>query len=156
MTAAQRKRLKRGDVLALHASGRLGYLHYIGKHSEYGEAVLVSPKLWDRQMTVASEIFSGGYVTFYPATAAIAHHLVEVVGHLPPSILPRRFRRPGAIAGSHVKTWIIEDGVKEVVKVKLSEDELRLPIATIWNHEYLVERLEEGWNPVDEQGEGES
>jgi hypothetical protein len=49
-----------------------------------------------------------------------------------------------------VDSWIIEDASGEVTKAKLSEEELRLPIAAIWNHELLVQRLAEGWTPVEE------
>lgn len=148
--ATQRKRVKAGDVLQLKAGNRFAYLHYIGKHPEYGDAVLVSPQLHERQMAVTGDVFSSGYITFYPVTAAVAQQLVNIVGNLPPPALPRRFRRPGAISGRRVKTWIIEDDTGEVVRAKLSEEELRLPIASIWNHEYLVQRIVEGWSPAHE------
>lgn len=148
--ATQRTRVKVGDVLQLRAGDRFACLHYIGKHPEYGDAVLVSPKLQERQVSVTSENFAGGYVAFYPAAAAAAQGLVEVIAHLPSPSLPDRLRRAGARSGRRVDTWIIEDGAREVVKVTLSEDELRLPIAAIWNHELLVQRIAEGWNPTNE------
>lgn len=148
--ATQRKRVKAGDVLELKAGDRFAYLHYIGKHPEYGDAVLVNPRLRERQASVTGENFSGGYVAFYPVTAAVAQGLVDVVAHLPPPNLPERLRRAGARSGRRVDTWIIEDGSREVVKAKLSEEELRLPIAAIWNHELLVQRIAEGWNPTQE------
>jgi hypothetical protein len=148
--ATQRARVKAGDVLRLRAGERFAYLHYIGKHPEYGDAVLVSPKLHELQASVASAIFAGGYVIFYPAAAAVAQGLVEVVAHLPPPSLPERLRRAGARSGRRVDTWIIEGGAREVVKAKLSEEDLRLPIAAIWNHELLVQRIAEGWNPMNE------
>lgn len=148
--ATQRKRVKAGDVLELKAGNRFAYLHYLGKHPEYGDAVLVSRRLQDRQAAVTGENFSAGYVAFYPVTAAVAQGLVEVVAHLPPPDLPERLRRAGARSGRRVDTWIIEDGSREVVKAKLSEEELRLPIAAIWNHELLVQRIDEDWNPEHE------
>lgn len=148
--APQRTRVKGGDVLQLRAGDRFAYLHYIGKHPEYGDAVLVSPGLQERQTSVARENFVSGYVAFYPAAAGVAQGLVEVVAHLPPPNLPERLRRAGARSGRRVDTWIIEDGSREVVRTKLSEDELRLPIAAIWNHELLVQRIAEGWNPMNE------
>lgn len=148
--ATQRTRVKAGDVLQLRAGERFAYVHYIGKHPEYGDAVLVSPKLHEPQASVASAIFAGGYVAFYPAAAAVAQGLLEVVAHLPPPSLPERLRRAGARSGRRVETWIIEGGDREVVKAKLSEEDLRLPIAAIWNHELLVQRIAEGWNPMHE------
>jgi hypothetical protein len=109
--------------------------------------VLVNPVLGERP---SGQAFSGGYVAFYPVTAAVAQRLVEVVDHLTPPQLPQRLRRPGARSGLRVTTWIIENGTGEIVKSKLSEDDLLLPIAVIWNHELLTQRVLEGWNPMHE------
>jgi hypothetical protein len=144
------KRAKVGDVLELEAGNRFAYLHYIGKHPEYGDAVLVNPRLQERQTSVTANIFSDAYVAFYPVTAAVSQGLVEVVTHLPPPTLPNRLRRAGARSGRRVDTWVIEDGSREVVKAKLTDEELRLPIAAIWNHELLVQRIAEGWIPAQE------
>ena len=146
----RRKRVKAGDVLELKVGDRFAYLHYIGRHSEYGDAVLVKRELYDQQMPPADVRFAGEYVAFYPVTAAVAHGLVEIVAHLPPPQLPERLRRAGVRSGRRVRTWIIESSSGEVVKTHLSEEELRLPIAAIWNHELLVQRIAEGWNPADE------
>lgn len=150
MMPAQRKRVKVGDVLQLKVEGRFAYLHFIGTHPEYGGAVVVNPQFREEPATVSSGYFSGGYVTFYPVTAAVAQGLVEVVAHLPPSSLPERLRRAGARSGRHVVTWVIETGSGEVVRTRLSDEERRLPIAAIWNHELLVQRIAEGWNPAQE------
>jgi hypothetical protein len=148
--AAKPKRAKPGDVLQLNTPKGFAYLQYVGRHSEYGDAVLVNPKLGVRPEVFTSQAFSGGYLVFYPATAAVARGLVAVVDHLAPLSLPQRLRRPGARSGQHIATWIIEDGTAETVKSKLSEDDLRLPIAVIWNHELLTQRVLEGWNPLHE------
>lgn len=148
--ATQRKRAKAGDVLELKAGDRFAYLHFVGKHPEYGDAVVVNPGLREQPETVSAEFFANGYVTFYPVAAAVAQGLVEVVAHLPPPKLPERLRRAGARSGRHVDTWIIETGSGDVVKAKLSDEELRLPIAAIWNHELLVQRIAEGWTPAQE------
>jgi hypothetical protein len=150
MMATQRKRAKAGDVLEVKVGDRFAYLQYIGKHPHYGEAMLVSPMLHDRKSTVTNDLLSGAYATFYPVTAAIAQRLVEVVGHIAPTSLPPRFRRPGAMSGRRITTWIVEGEAGEQVRSKLTEDELQLPIASIWNHEYLVQRLQEGWSPSQE------
>lgn len=143
----QRKRVRVGDVLEVKVGDRFAYVQYIGKHPRYGEALLVPPTLHDRKTVVTNDLLLGPYTTFYPVSAAVAQRLVEVVGHLEPASLPRRFRRPGAVSGQRVETWIVESETGEQVKSKLTEDELQLSIASIWNHEYLVERLQEGWTP---------
>jgi hypothetical protein len=137
-------------VLELEAGGRFAYFHYIGKHPDYGDTVLVNPRLQERQASVTADIFSGAYVAFYPVTAAVSQGLVDVVAHLLPPNLPNRLRRAGARSGRRIDTWIIEDGSREVVKANLSDEERRLPIAAIWNHELLVQRIVEGWTPMQE------
>jgi len=144
------RRVQPGDVLEVAASGGLVYLCYVGKHSEYGDAVEVCPV----EQTTPPEHFEGlfrsAYVAFYPATAAVARGLANVVGRATCPEMPRTLRRPGARSGLTVKTWIIEDGRGESVKQQLSSDELRLPIAVIWNHELLLERVRAGWRPERE------
>lgn len=137
-------------MLEVPVGTRFAYLHYLGKHTHYGDAVLVGPKLQDTKVTVDAALFSGGYVTFYPVVAAVTQELVSIVGYLPPMPLPKRFRRPGAIVGRQVKTWIVDSDTGDAIKSQLSEDDLRLPIASIWNHEYLIQRIAEGWDPLQE------
>lgn len=145
---SSRNRLREGDVLEAKVSDQFAYFQYIGKHAHYGEAILVNSVLHSHRPAVTDDLLAGGYVTFYPVGAAIRHELVEVVGHLKSIGLPRRFRRPGAMSGRHVKTWIIEDEAGEQMKCQLTTDDLQLPIASIWNHEYLIQRIQEGWSPL--------
>jgi hypothetical protein len=148
--ATQRKRVKPGDVLELKAGDHFAYLHYIGSHPQYGDAVLVSPHLLEQRASIPSEYFTDGYLAFYPAATSVAQGLVTVVARMPPPKLPERLRRAGARSGRHVDTWIIESASGEVVKATLSVEDLRLPIAAIWNHELLIQRIVEGWNPAHE------
>jgi regulator of RNase E activity RraB len=138
------KRAKAGDVLRLSTPKGFAYLQYIGRHPVYGDAVLVSPKLSEH---VDDQTFLNGYVTFYPLQVAVARRFVEVVDHWEPPELPQCVRRAGATRGTEVITWTIKDGINETIKQTLSEQELKLPIAEIWNHEFLVHRILEGWNP---------
>jgi hypothetical protein len=149
MTSAKaRKRLTIGDVLAVQAGDRLAYVQYIGSHPEYGDAILVSPMLHERAVPVTSDLFADGYVTFYPAKAAANQRLVELIDNLPSPPLPDRLRRAGKRSGGRVDTWIIEDSKRETAKSRFSNDERKLPIAAIWNHALLVQRLVERWDPT--------
>lgn len=140
-----------GAVLEVLVDVRFAYMQYIARHTLYGDAVFVGSKLYNEKAIIKSDLFLEGYFTFYPVKAAVKHKLISVVGHLPSASLPKRFRRPGAIVGRQVKTWIIDDDDGGLtVKSSLSEDDLRLPIASIWNHEYLVHRLAENWDPLQE------
>jgi hypothetical protein len=141
-------------VLEIHIGDHFAYLHYIGRHPHYGDAVLVSPVVHQRRTSVTADVFSDSYVAFYPVAAAVSQGLVVVVAHWLPPSLPIRLRRAGVRSGHRVETWIIEDGAQEVVKSVLSDDDLQLPIAAIWNHELLVQRIAQGWIPAHEGGDG--
>ena len=130
---------------------RLRYLQYLGRHPYYGDTVLVSPKLFTESREPTADAFVGGYIAFYPVRAAVAQDLVSVVGSLSPlENIPERIRRAGARSGTRVTTWIIEDATAETLKTQLSEEELQLPIGSIWSHEALVFRINTGWTPASE------
>lgn len=148
----RRPKLKPGDILEITAGHRFAYLHYVGRHEFYGDAVVVKPQLQARVSSMPDDYFSDGYVTFYPATAAIAEGLATVAGHLPAPRMPERFRRPGALSGPRVITWLIDDGLPKrnpIVRTELTDEELRLPLATVWGHPYLIDRVAQGWTPAN-------
>lgn len=143
----QGKRPKPGDVLELQVPGGLAYLHFIGRHPDYGDSVMVSPRIYSTPMTPGPQLFEGGYVAFYPVTVAVKEDFVRVTGSLSVGEVPKRLRRRGVRAGRRPGVWIIEDESGEVVRDRLSAEELRLPIASIWNHEMLIHQIVEGWRP---------
>lgn len=144
------KRLKIGDVLEIGAASGLVYVQYLGKHPEYGDAIAVCSMEHSRRPVVAPDLFRNGYVIFYPANAAVSQNLARVVGNLPAADVPTRLRRPGVRSEAGVETWIIEDESGEHVKRTLSADERQMPLAVIWNHEMLLQRISEGWRPERE------
>ena len=147
---AMPKRARPGDVAEVQSSGRRIYLHYLGKHPRLGDSVVVDSTMHvARPEMITAELFRDGYVTFYPLRAAVSQGLAEIVGHVVSAArVPFRLRRPGAIIGRQIVTWVLEDASgPEIVKKSLSDDELRIPIAAIWNHEFLLQRVSEGWRP---------
>lgn len=126
---------------------RFGYVQFLGEHREYGDAILVSPVLYDRQAHFATGFFSSGYVTFYPAAVSVSNKLVEVVAQSSPPSLPKRFRRPKAERDGAVESWVIEGGWRDVVRQNLTDEERKLPIAGVWNHEFLRAQIAKGWTP---------
>jgi hypothetical protein len=145
--AIMRKRLVGGEILEVPVGDRFGYVQFLGEHREYGDAVLVSPTLHDRQAHFPTGFFSKGYVTFYPAANSVSRKLVEVVAQSSPPSLPKRFRRPKAERDGAVESWVIEGGWRKVVRQTLSEEERKLPIADVWQHEFLRDRIAKGWTP---------
>jgi hypothetical protein len=142
-----RKRLVGGEILEVPVGNRFGYVQFLGDHPEYGDAILVSPKLHDRVARFATGFFSSGYVTFYPAAVSVSNKLVEVVAQSSPPRLPKRFRRPRSEVDGAVESWVIEGGWRDVVRQNLSDEERKLPIAGVWNHEFLRSQIANGWTP---------
>ncbi|MEX2112559.1 MAG: hypothetical protein WD845_05200 [Pirellulales bacterium] len=99
-------------------------------------------------------IDKAGYLTFYPARAAVSQGLTQVVAssQLPHSIsIPHRYRRVGARSrDGKVLTWIIVDDGRETLRHTLNESERKLPIAAIWNHQMLCDRIDDQWFPESE------
>lgn len=141
------KRTRPGDILTTETADGSIFLHYVGTHPNYGDAVLVCPTLHREPVTPSAELFRSAYLTFYPVRAALAKDLVRVVGAARPPKVPLRLRRAGYRSGTTISNWIIESPNGELLRWELSPEELALPIASIWNHEFLVERVRLGWRP---------
>jgi hypothetical protein len=142
--------IRPGDILEITAPKGTAYIQFIGVHEEYGDAILVEPRLYTTPVANMASLFQDGYVSFYPARLAAKKTMARVIGHSSPPRMPDRLRRPGARHGRTIETWVIEEGRDEQVRKQLTSQELNLPIAAIWNHEFLIERIAEGWRPTHE------
>jgi hypothetical protein len=144
------KRVKAGDVLELARRDSTAYVQYLGRHSDYGDVILVCPRLQRRRPTMNADLFRDGFVVFYPVSAAVAQGLAQVIGAMPSPGLPRRYRRAGVIdKDGRVLTWMIEDGAREELREQLTAEDRKLPVVRIWNHEMLFHSLEQGLRPED-------
>ncbi|HSP81465.1 MAG TPA: ribonuclease E inhibitor RraB [Myxococcaceae bacterium] len=153
--ASSRKRARLGDLLEVSTPRGLAYVQYVGKHPKYGTAIRVLPGFFEvRPRDWSSLVAREGYFTFYPVSVAISEGAVEIVANQAIATryeLPSRFRRPGwRTKEGKVTTWLICEGARESLRTELSEEERHLFIASIWNHEFLVERLVEEWHPTQE------
>ncbi len=151
----RRQSLKPGDVLEVSCGRRLAYIQYVGKQPEYGDTVFVYPTLFERRPADLKCLHAvAGYLTFYPAGRAVRQGLAEVAGAcpLPPGLqVPSVYRREGVTdREGKVLAWIIVRDGRETVRRRLTASERKLPIASIWNHEYLVDRIVEDWRPEQE------
>ena len=146
-----RKRLLGGEILELPIGNRFGYVQFLGEHREYGDAILVNPKLHDRQAHFPKGFFSGAYVTFYAANAAVSGKVAEVVAQSTPPAVPKRFRRASVtLDDGTVDKWVIEGGWRDVVRETLSEEERGLPIAEICSLQILGRHITSGWTPAND------
>lgn len=155
--ASSRKRARLGDILEVSTPRGLAYVQYVGKHPEYGAAIRVLPGFFQSRPTDWNALLAQeGYFTFYPVGAAVAQQVVEVAANqpIPPGReLPTRFRREGwTTPEGRVTTWFICDGEQETRKESLSAEDLKLFIASGWNHAYLVDRIVEEWRPEQDDG----
>lgn len=149
------KKARVGDVLEVQVPAGFAYVQYLGKHPGYGDVIRVLPGVHAEQVTDFSALVAAeGYCTFYPATAFVARGFTRVVhsGPLPAGVgVPTTWRRVGARAPSgEIRTWVIEAPGEQIVRKELTDSERQLPIAAIWDHEYLVQSLSEGWSPAQE------
>jgi hypothetical protein len=147
--------LKPGDILEVSCKSGVAYVHYVGKHRDYGDTIFVYPEVFRRQPNeLASLDGRAGYITFYPAGAAVRQGLAKIVGStpLPPGVqVPDVFRREAATSRTgEVTSWIVVRDGREALKRNLTAGEKQLPIASVWNHEYLVDRIVERWHPEQE------
>jgi len=141
-------RLRPGDVLEINVPSGKGYVMFIGKHPKYAHAISISPHVYAERPPLSDTLFEDSYVHFYPAQRAVSHKLATIVGHLNPQPMPSIWRRNGAMTGNHTETWLIDypDGRTTMTKA-LREEQRKIPIAGICNHEYLVEMIVRGWRP---------
>jgi hypothetical protein len=49
-----------------------------------------------------------------------------------------------------VESWVIEGGWRDIVKNKLSDEERKMPIANVLNHEQLSSQIAKGWTPEND------
>jgi hypothetical protein len=153
------RRLRSGDVLEVEfpkvpspelafPDGGFGYLTYVGKSQEYGDAVRVRPGVLYERPAITEDLFKDSYVIFYLANAALRYKLVTVVGQLAPVPMPTVFRRRGGIArGGKVLNWFIDDENGTTSTEVLTDAQRLLPIAAMWNHEALLFDISREWRP---------
>ncbi|HEX5751227.1 MAG TPA: ribonuclease E inhibitor RraB [Archangium sp.] len=154
----RRKRVRPGDVLEVRTPRGLAYVHYTGRHREYGDAIRVLPGFFASRPADFMALVDPpeAYFTFYPAGAAVSQGLVEIAAEHPVprgEVFPSVYRRECASnREGRVLAWLICEGRRETLVRELSEVQRRLPIASIWNHEALVYYLTQEWRPEQDIG----
>lgn len=145
-----------GLVLEIKTSAGLAYFQYVSRHPEYGELIRVLPGVFRTRPEDAESLALKEelYAVFFPVAAALRHGIVSKVGR---GVIPsgkwknRKMRRPGARAkGGRILTWVIEGDEDSEVVNELTADQLKLPMAVIWNDTMLKERVADRWRPEDE------
>jgi hypothetical protein len=142
-----------GDVLEIAFPRGFAYIAYAGRHDSLGDAVWVVPRVYATPTRAWESVFGDkGYFAFYPAHAAVRHKLVKKVDYSTHAIrlLPSQRRSiTSKDENGKAASWLITEGNVRTPRrdEDLSEDERMLPIASIWNHEYLLDAIAEEWMP---------
>ena len=157
-------RLRAGDVIEVQADFTKWFLCYLGRDELLGDTTWVVPQPYALDAPLECRIFAGeGYYAFYPATTALRRGMVRKVGFCAEGmrVLPRLFRFGSPFdREGEPRTWRIAEaaqiGVPFVIRTSLSADEALIPQASIWNHEFLLNRLRANWHPRQEASDSSS
>lgn len=146
-------RLKSGDVLEVACESGYAYMVFIGRHEHLGHVVRVIPTVFQqKQVDLEALVLLPGYVIFYPAASAVRAGLVRRIGHSGTGAAPVPVWVRNAVTvdtDGTVRSWFVTDGKEGIPRRTLSEAELEMPIASIWNHPLLLHRLLTRWSPRD-------
>jgi hypothetical protein len=118
-----------------------------------GDLVWVIPYLFPAPPPkIASVAELDGYFAFYPVHTALRQKLVAKVGFIESAVrlVPTRWRNALDFNPDRsVARWFISDGSSRELRrdIDLTPEKRALPIADVWNHEYLCARIREGWRP---------
>jgi len=144
-----RKRLEKGDLVAVHVKGEPAMVCYLGACDGLGATVAVLGQVSLAGISPAS--VEEAVVVFYPLQRAVNVGLASVVGRLTAGIpeLPRLLRQPGLhLVDGRPDRWIIfERGNRRNRRVvtTLSPDEARIPDSAILTHQGFEKIIERGW-----------
>jgi Regulator of ribonuclease activity B len=155
----RRKRARLGDVLEVSTPRGLAYIHYTYFTDEpYREVIRILPGFFTTRPADFSDLVNDpkAFFVFYPARVAVSQGVVEIVAHhpvRPEQAFPAAYRREGASnREGRVLAWFICEGTKETMVRELTEEQLYLPVASIFLHDSLVSALTEEWRPEHETG----
>ncbi len=95
------KRLIDGDVVEFAIDGQFGYVQRLGRHTRYGDAIVVYPRLLTVQVSAEQLercfMDQACFVVFFPLQLAVKERLGEIVASLPCRPMPKSLRRPRTI-----------------------------------------------------------
>ena len=144
-----------GDIFEIVLGTGVAYVSFAGKDAILGTAIWVVPTIFPTYQKDWTYVFSQkGYFVFYAIHTALRHRHLRRVGHSVDAIRWLPVLRRNAIQTDnvgHVTRWLITDGKIHLPKndSDLTLEERCLPISDMWNHKYLVAKIQAGWMPND-------
>jgi len=146
-----------GDVVEIPTSSGRAYAQVVQKVRSHGPLLRVLDGFWEERPDDLASLVEGSarFYVFFPVGAAVSLGAVTNAGHVPVPAQARSFpllrRRGKILADGRVVDWWLWDGEKLWRAGKLNDQMRSLSIAELVNDTLLVERLESGWRPEDEQ-----
>ena len=148
-----------GDVVEIRTPNGLAYVQYTAKHTMppvFGDLVRVLPGLYETRPDDFSLLAQTkhSYFTFTPISVACRRRLATIVCHekvpewaqgIPVMRMANQFDGNGK-----PQDWYLWDGVDTWPVTGPADEATKLSIAAIWGHDFLIEKLAEGWRPSDE------
>ena len=126
------------------------------RHLKYGTLVRILPNFFKLRPSEFSEVINcpETFVTFFPLQAAVNQKIFTLVANYPVPDFAKNFPLfrcgiPDPITRK-VKTWWFWDGEKEWQVGDITTEQRKLPLREIWNDTLLVERIESGWTPSND------
>lgn len=147
-------RSKVGDIVEISTGRGLAYAHHTHRHTQYGSLLRVFSGFdVERPVDIVSVAARPvQFSTFFPLNAALTRKIVEIAGHAPVHSSLTQFPtfRSGVIdpRSGVVGNWWLWDGENEWCTGALTADQRQFPVLGIVNDTFLVERIEEEWNPA--------
>lgn len=144
-----------GDIIEISTPKGLAYAQYTYRDAVYGELLKVFHGLHENRRSTFSTIpgEKEAFWAFYPLNEALKHNLVQVVAHekIPGPKFPL-FRIAGARTRTGlVQSWWLWDGAEKWPVEQLNPEHHELPVASVWNHKLLINRIIGAWRSSDER-----
>lgn len=151
------KRIRIGDLIEIPTNRGFAYGQYTHHTEKYGPLLRVFPGFHASppqdycKIATQTEIF----VLFFPLQAAVNRNIVRVIGNCEVSTPSKEFPtfRSGLydMKTGKVQNWWLWDGTRSWRVSELTSEQYKFPVEGIWNDTILIERLESGWRPSNEE-----
>lgn len=146
-------KLIEGDLFEIAAREKYYYIQFVGVHKRYGETIAVAPESFNERVIDPILLFENPkcYLIFYPLKTTVRNSLTRPIGNGSCRFgVPQTLRRPGRVdPGPIVANWLIDepDGSTRITE-RLSESEKLITLGAGWNHEMLLNRIDQKWHPT--------
>lgn len=147
------KRIKLGDVIEIPTGSGLAYAQYALKKEQWGALLRILPGLFVQRPANLCELVKAKerFVTFFPLQAAVNRKIFDVVANCEVPYSAQRlplFRAAGYVdKQGKVQDWWLWNGEREWHIDRLTDEQAKLPMRSVWNDTLLIERIEQGWTP---------